>query len=433
MAASRFVDAVCAAMVLVAVLLTLMYLNAEKLGIEKIVDADAEQNRGSANFTDNDRRGDWDGAHATQIRLNGDRASVSGGGAYARDGDVVIMAAGRYRVSGELNNGSILVDTDSDAKVWIMLDGAAVSCYDGACLRVEQADKVFLTLAEGSENRLSSAFGEKAAELGIDGAVFSRDDLTVNGSGSLRIVSATQHGLVSNDELVIAGGSLRVEAARDAIHVNDCIRITDTVLSLDAYDDGIALTGTESELYIEGGSFDIRCSDNALNAADEIRIAGGDFSIDAGNDGFSAAGPVRIAGGSLTVRAYDDAIHSDASVTVTGGRIDIQDCLEGIEAVQINIYGGEIDICPIDDGMNATQKEGMETRIRIRGGEIRIVNPEAVGADGLDSNGDIVITGGKVLIDFGEGVKSYAFDCKGELTVTGGEIITDLPNATGTE
>ena len=427
MAAGRYIDAVCVVMVLAALLVTALFIHGEELGLERIVDADAEESRGTAYFTDNDQRGSWDAGRATQIRLNGERASVSGGGAYVYEGNVVISSAGKYRVSGELYDGSIVVDTDGDAKVWIMLDGVTISCYDGACLRVEQADKVFLTLADGSENRLSSAFAEKAEGLGVDGAVFSRDDLTINGSGSLKVVSATQHGIVSNDELVITGGEIRVEAARDALHANDGLRVKEAALSLDAYDDGIALTGEESELYIESGRMDICCTDNALSAEDRIHISGGEISIDAGNDGISAVGSVDISGGTLAIRAYDDAIHSDTSVTVSGGRIDIQDCFEGIEAVVIDISGGEIAICPIDDGMNATRKDGMHTQIRISGGDVRIVNRDAVGTDGLDANGDILITGGRILIDLGEYEGNSAIDCTGELSVTGGEIVTDMP------
>lgn len=424
MSEERRIDVISIVIVLFALLLTVLFMHGEEFGIRKIVDEDAETNTGSVRFTENDQNGDWDDIHVPRIILEGTKASASGG-AYALDGNVHITAAGRYVVSGTLDNGSIIIETQKTDKVWLLLNGAEISCYDGAALRVEQADKVFLTLAEGTENSIASEFSAAAEEAGIDGALFSRDDLTINGNGSLTVVSATRHGIVCNDDLVITGGKIRVEAAQDAIHANDSIRITGAELSLNAYDDGISLTGAEGELYIESGRAEIRCSDNGLNSANRICITGGTFDIDAGNDGITAAGAIEISGGTLNIRAYDDAIHSDLSVLISGGVIEIPDCNEGVEAVQIDITGGAIHIVPLDDGMNATRGESMETWLHISGGSITIVNPNGIGTDGLDSNGDIEITGGTIVIDLGTSEKNHPFDCIGEMTVTGGEIITD--------
>lgn len=244
MSTHRHIDAICVAVLIVTLLITVLFMNGEALGIRVIVDEDAEEHGGDAWFTVNDRDGAWDTAGATVITLNGNSAAVSGGGAYAYDGDVVISSAGKYVLSGTLDDGCIFVDAEKSAKVWIMLNGVDISCSDGPCMDVEQADKVFLTLAEGSTNSMAATgFSSEAQEAGKDGTVFARDDLTVNGTGSLTVNAPASHGIVGNDDLVIAGGSVTVTAAQDALHANDGMNIAGALLLLTAGDDGIALTG----------------------------------------------------------------------------------------------------------------------------------------------------------------------------------------------
>ena len=162
MSTHKSFDLVCVAVLILTLAITVLFLNGSSLGIETIIDEDAEQNSGSVYFTGNDRKGDWNTDDATRITLTGDGATISGGGAYAYQGDVVIASAGRYVLSGTLTDGSVIVDTDRTAKVWILLDGVDIRCSDDACLRVDQADKVFLTLAAGSENSMASG-AESAA------------------------------------------------------------------------------------------------------------------------------------------------------------------------------------------------------------------------------------------------------------------------------
>ena len=204
MSTHKYIDFVCVAVLVCTLLVTVLFINGESFGLEPLLDGDAAGSD-SAYFTSNDRSGGWSSSGATRITLSGDRASVSGGGAYVYGSSVVIAQAGRYVVSGTLSDGSIVVDTDSNAKVWIMLDGAEINCSDNACLRVEQADKVFLTLAADTENSLSSGaeYAEEAVAANIGGTIFSRDDLTINGSGSLRVKAAYKQGIDVNDELVI--------------------------------------------------------------------------------------------------------------------------------------------------------------------------------------------------------------------------------------
>ena len=335
MSTHNTLDKICVAIVICSLVLTVLFMNGEALGITKIVDEDAEQNSDSAYFTTNDQNGSWDTTGAAAITLTGDGASISGNGAYVYDGNVVIAEAGRYVLSGSLEDGSIIVDAHDSSKVWILLDGVEINCSDDACIQVDQADKVFLTLAEGSENTLisGSAYSDTALSDGTDGAIFAHDDLTINGSGSLTVTAQYSHGISANDDLVITGGTITISAADDAIHVNDSIRIKDAAITVTAGDDGL-LTTNEVEngyLYIESGTLDITASGDGIHTTGDVTVAGGETNISAGDDG----------------------IHSDASVFVQSGTILISDCYEGIEALIIDVSGGDVSINCEDDGFNA--------------------------------------------------------------------------------
>ena len=240
MSTHKHIDLICVAVLVCTLLLTVLFINGERLGLRPIVDGDAESSSDSAFFTRNDRDGSWSTAGASRITLSGAGATVAGGGAYVYDGNVVIAQAGRYVISGTLTDGSIIVSADSSAKVWILLDGADITCSDNACLRVEQAEKVFLTLADGTRNSMTSgaAYSEAALNDNPGGVIFSHDDLTINGSGSLTLKASYKHGIDVNDELTITGGTITIDAPQDGIHVNDGLNIEEVMdLSIaDAYD-----------------------------------------------------------------------------------------------------------------------------------------------------------------------------------------------------
>ena len=357
MSTSKHISLICCIAVILALLVTVLFMNGKKLGITPMV-----QEESSGEFTASDRDGAWDATRATVITLNGNTASVEGNGAYFADGKVRIVYAGSYVIRGELTDGSIVVDADGDDRISILLDGAKVTCSDLAAFRVERADKVILTLADGTENTFSSGteYSEDAISDGIDGAIYSRDDLTINGSGSLTVRGEYRHGIVCNDDLVFCGGKISVEAAQDGIHANDSARFADMNLTINAGDDGVTVSNDEGTgyIYMESGS------------------------------------------------------------------ISIPACYEGLEAIYITVAGGELDIVPRDDGINAN---GRGSQLDISGGEIRIVNLTGRDADGLDSNGDIHITGGSLFIsvsnDGGSCAIDYGSESGGTCRIDGGTVI----------
>ena len=494
MSTHRYIDAICVIITILTLALTFLFINGEAFGLQVIVDEDAEDYDGQAYFTENDQKSNWNTAGATLITLRGDQVFVSGGGAYAYDGNVMITSAGKYVVSGTLNDGSIVVDTNNSSKVWILFNGAEISCSDAACLDVEQADKVFLTLGEGTENRMTTlGFSQEAEAAGMDGTVFSRDDLSINGMGSLTVSASEAHGIVGNDDLVIAGGKITVDAALDALHANDGLRIMSADMQLNAGDDGISLTGTESELYLESGNIAITAADSGLSAENLIHIVGGSLKVHSGDDGISAAGDILVEGGEMEISAGDDGIHADNAVAIREGTVRIPACYEGIEAITIDISGGEIAIYPEDDGLNAngatggfggrpggsgpggfgglrpfeenngnmaherpdferpdgpagmpqgnppfepdatealtaeTETSATETWIHVSGGSITVVNDVARDADGLDSNGDIIISGGVIRVSLtnsgSNSALDYGSESGGVMEISGGDVI----------
>ena len=52
----------------------------------------------------------------------------------------------------------------------------------------------------------------------LDGVIFSKADLTINGSGTLEIIGNYKHGVVSKDDLVITGGEISVTAIKGGLY-----------------------------------------------------------------------------------------------------------------------------------------------------------------------------------------------------------------------
>ena len=438
MSTDKHIDRICIIITLAALLVTVLFMNGEKLGIERIVDEDAEKYSDLDQFTANDQNGEWDTEGATVITLNGDSATVSGNGAYANKGSVVITNAGKYVLSGTLTDGTISVDAYISSKVWLLLDGVDITSSNNAAIRVEEADKVFLTLAEGSENFLTSGetFSDATIADGTNGAIFAHDDLTINGTGTLTIVSGYKHGIDANDDLIITGGTINITAPLDGLHANDSLRIMNANLTIDAGDDGLMVSKEGGYLHVESGTLNIKATGDAIHTA-------GDITID---------------DGSITLTAGDDGIHSDTNVLINGGTVLISECYEGIEAVTIDIAGGDVTIYPSDDGLNAnggsgdmfgmmggfgpgrmeqmtetvtaepttTAEEDVSTWVRISGGSLTIINETGRDADGIDTNGDLIITGGTIRVSLPGGGTNNAIDygseSGGKATISGGTL-----------
>ena len=252
---------------------------AEASNIDGILDS-------SDMFTNRDKEIGYDEESAIAINLS-DGASTADSDSVVIDGDTItITEEGTYILSGSLTNGQIVVEAEN-AKVQLVLDNADISCETSAAIYVKDADKVFITTADGSTNTVcTSGEFEAIDDNNIDAAIFSKSDLTLNGAGSLEVTCPNGHGILSKDDLVITSGEYVVDAGKHALSGKDSVRIAGGIFDLTAGRDGIHSENTDEEekgfVYIENGSFTITSDGDGIDASYVVEIVDGSFDITAG-------------------------------------------------------------------------------------------------------------------------------------------------------
>lgn len=249
-------------------------------------------------FTDRDLDVGYEESDSVKISLSDDSTTVSSGSSdnsstddtvdgVTVDGNVItITSGGTYIISGTLTEGQLVVDAD-DEKVQLVLDNADITCATSAAIYVKSAGKTFITLAEGSENILmNTAEFEAIDDNNIDAVIFSKDDLALNGSGTLTINSENGHGIVSKDDLKITGGTYNITAASHALSGKDSVRIAEGTFNLVSGKDGIhsenADDSSKGYVYIAGGEFTIDSTGDGIDASNIVQIDDGTFDITAG-------------------------------------------------------------------------------------------------------------------------------------------------------
>lgn len=321
---------------------------------------------GAMDFEYSKRDGDasYDATSVTAVDLSAGTVEGPGAAFDAATGTLAINAAGTYVVTGSLDQGQIVVEADKDAdKVQVVLAGASVRNESGPALYVKSADKVFVTLADGTRNVLADGASYELAE-GEDepnGAVFSKGDLTFNGTGSLAVEGSYRHGIVSKDDLVVAGGTYEVTAAEDGLRGRDCVKVADGDITVTAGGDAVKSNNDEDPargfVTLDGGTLDLTAGDDGVDAYTLFRVTGGTVTIDAADDAFRSEVLGRIAGGTLSVRAGDDAFHTEYELVVDDGQVDVAACYEGYESEKVYVNGGATRIVASDDAVNASTAE----------------------------------------------------------------------------
>ena len=440
----------------------------------------AEDNSFDLSFTDRELAGEYDAKSAVLITGSGRSCEISGKGATLSGTTLTISREGQYLLQGTFEDMLIVVAADDNDKVQLILDGASLLSTNGPAIYVESADKVFITLPEGTESTLSDGvdYAVTDGDTVLDGTLFSRADLCINGSGTLNVNGNYKHGVVSKDDLVIVGVTLNVTSESTALDGKDCVMMNGVTANLTAGSNGVRSDNAEdahrgyvylldSTLVITaegdgiqaetllrtdnsimtittgggssssvgqstydqwsrgggwGGSSGGRSSSassstgswKALKAGDEIIINGGAFVIDSADDCLHSNGSLTITDGLFTLSSADDGIHADGDLLISGGNITITKSYEGIETSKLTIAGGVIDIVASDDGLNA-----------------------AGGADGSSTstrwgmgsfsnlNGEIIITGGYIHINAsGDGI-----DSNNTIAVSGGVTLVSTINS----
>ena len=252
-------------------------------------------------YSDYELDDSFDRQSAASITLSGSTAQSNGSGVSINNATVTISKGGCYLISGELEDGQIIVDAGDSDKVQLVLDNASIHCSTGSAILVRNADNVKVTLAADSENELSDGTEYQTDNDNPDAALFSKDDLVINGSGSLTVQGNYKHGIAGNDDLVITGGRLTVNSLSHALRGKDSVAILDGTFVLTSQKDGIQASNTEDStkgwVQIDGGNFTIQSSGDGIQAETNLSIYDGSFTITSGGGAVNGADHTENRGG----------------------------------------------------------------------------------------------------------------------------------------
>lgn len=439
---------------------------------------------------------------------------------------VTITQAGTYQIAGTLGDGALIVESAENAKITLVLGGVSIKNSTGAAIQISTADDVTIELAEGTTNVLQS--GEEVdiaaateSKEASGGALQSKADLKIKGKGSLTVlgylnngihctkdlkikngnisVTALGHGIKGKNSVTVSGGTVTVTSGKDGITSDETeneekgfVTIEDGEIIITRVGDGVSaettltVTGDVISIISGGGSanaqqktdnmrdwwdFDNSASDDnsasckGLKAGKALVISGGSITIDAQDDALHTDGDMTISGGECILSTGDDGAHAALSLTVLDGKITVLTSYEGLEANQITLAGGELDITASDDGINANGGSdgfsggfgggfgGRRSDMNSQSGDMTPPDnsnmqtppdgnapsgnpPTMPGQDAADSTTTddttdkqpvLLITGGKITVNAdGDGL-----DSNGDLRVEGGDITINGPSNGG--
>lgn len=444
-------------------------LSSEALDTEEVTETEVIANNAAdalaANCEDHEKTEDytWDSNEVVHIVLNYDTIATDGAGVTIDGGTITITSGGTYVISGNLSDGQIIVDSDDKKTVRLILNGAFVCCSSSAAMLIENAKKTVIVLAENTVNYFCDERPEDyegPLENEPNAAIFSRDDLTICGDGSLAVDGNVNDGIAGKDGLIIAGGIIDVNAIDDGIRGKDYLVIHDAKIIVNSGGDGLKSDNDQDAekgyIYIASGVIDVNSAGDAITAQTDAIISdgqidlfsgegyaggidentsakgikagigliidGGIFSIDSTDDALHSDGNVAINGGTFIISSKDDAISSDSAIEINGGEITITKCYEGIDSPTVTINDGDIYILSNDDGIIATEHAVIEYGIF----EINS------GSDAISAGIDVIITDGQFTIDTGSGRNrsTTSTSAKGikaveNLIVDGGNFLID--------
>ena len=430
-------------------------------------------------FTERDLAGTYDESKIAVVEFNGDSVTTESKAVKVSGTKMLLSQEGTYLFRGKLNDGTVIVDAGDTAKIQIVLDGVDMTSSTSAPIYVKSANKVFVTLVSDTENYLANGGKfSQTDENTVDAVIFSKQDITVNGAGVLRIDSPAGHGIVSKDDLVIAGGSYVINAASRGLDANDSVRIANAFMTVQAGKDGIRAQNDEDAtrgfVYINDGNYNISAGGDAISAsasvqidsgklsvksgvdaiADEtapstrgiktggsLLIVDGEFGIDSLDDAVNAKDSIIIVDGTLTVKTGDDAFHADHNLYAVQADVTVLESREAFEALYVEIRGGKIELNSSDDGINVaggiddsneqdSEQFASDGVLKISGGEINI---NALG-DGIDVKGEFSMSDGllRISVSAKDGNSIFDYDKGGNISggtfiASGSAVVAQLP------
>lgn len=417
----------------------------------------------------------------------GNTINVDGTGATVNSNKVTITSSGTYSINGTLNDGQIIVDCADEENVYLVLNNVNLTCSNSAPIYVKAAKNAIIVLPDGTESTITDGENYVYEDSSTDepsAAIFSKDDLTIKGSGSLTVNANYNDGITSKDDLKITGGNISVNSADDGIIGKDSITIKDGNITINSQGDGLKSTNiedtTKGYILVEGGTLNLTTACDGLQAesnitvnngditiisgggsanastktdnnmkmpwgqretesttADDestpstkgikattnITINGGKINIDSADDSIHTNDSIDINAGTINLSSGDDGIHSDTTLNINGGEINITKSYEGIESANLTINDGTIHLVSSDDGINAAG--GTDDTTSTESTESTEGRPRQ---DMFSSStGTLTINGGYIYVDAsGDGI-----DVNGSTEMTGGTVIVNGPADNG--
>ena len=369
-------------------------------------------------------------------------------GVSVENGTITITSGGTYRITGEYS-GQVKIEAAKTDTVRLVLDNAKITNSTGAAINVVSAAEAIIYTAAGTTNTVADEANYTATgDDDPDAAIYSTANLTLTGEGSLSVEGAYEEGIHTTGGLVIASGTLEVNAANTGIKGKDYVDITGGIVNVTAAQDGIKSTNTDDESLgftrLSAGSVTISAGDDGLKAPHTLEISGGTLNIEKSNEGIEAQ-YINILDGDVTVNSTDDGINaslkdssSDTSSDTTSGTAttgqqtqqnqngQVQQAPAGGGAAPGGSQGStgqnqNIPQPPTDGAMpggGGGTFEVVDAAINISGGTVT-VNAEG---DGIDSNGTATFSGGTVTVNGPAAGGNNALDSNGDLLLNGGTV-----------
>lgn len=434
---------------------------------------------------------DYDEAEVVAITLNGDNISCKSSDVNIDGSTITIQKAGTYLLSGTLTAGNIIVDSDDKENVRLIFNGVEISNSTTTPLYIKNAEKTIVTLVDGTENTLSDGENyilDDESNNEPNGTIFSKDDLVINGLGSLTINANYNHGIQSKNLLKIISGNIDIISNGDSLIGKDGVIVKEAVINIESQEDGIKATKVEENkgyiyldnpeitikakkdgiqavtcLYVKDGKYNIETGETnensqsnsdtstdysrkGMKAGVDITIENGEYTIDSEDDGIHSNNSITVNAGTVNIASKDDGVHADTELTINNGDIKVSESDEGLEAKYITINDGNIDITTSDDGINASS--GLSTTLdsgnapgagnrpempanenseNTLGNNSRMMPGGGQGGFNESDGSELVINGGIVHVNAG----GDGIDSNGTITINGGEIYVDGPTSGG--
>lgn len=378
----------------------------------------------------------WDSSSEVTIDLSNPTATD---GVTVSDGVITITKAGNYKLTG-IYEGQIKVEAADSDMVRLILNNATITNSTGAAINVVKADEVVIYTASGTTNTVSDGSSYSDAASGSpDAAIYSKSDLTLAGEGTLKVEGKYEEGIHTTDGLVIASGTLEVNAANTGIKGKDYVDILDGTITVTATKDGIKATndtdGNRGWVRLSGGTVNISAGDDGFKAERVLEISGGTLNITQSNEGIEAQ-YINILDGTVNVTSSDDGINASYSTTTTTDSTSTEsaststtqttqskqaaqgNAAQGGQAPSGTMGSGTTGQPPAGGGMGGGTFEVVDATINIAGGTVTV----NANGDGIDSNGTATLSGGTLIVNGPFTGGNASLDTNGDLLLNGATV-----------